>query len=522
GGPRKMLRMNTSATGDFYLSLTGPSPVRGSVIGKISNNTISASTKDLYVDLATVWRLLPPQRDLIFAGGFAEAELEISGSLSDPEFFGTIQGNSVCIQVPHYVARDIRPVPFTAVVDGNEIRLDPTPVSVGLGAGTASGWFRFDRWIPNIFKLDINVPPQTPIPFGFDITGFMANGYTSGDLTLAMENLVFSVSGDLYANNTEIWLNTDEVTKAQQNMDLYTGNAAPVVVNLNVKTGPTVEFLWPNANIPILRLNPDMGTNVKITADSQTRQFTLNSDVKIRSGEIYYFERSFYIRSGTLTFRENELRFNPLLTVRAEARDRNDDGPVIITMFVDNAPLLSFTARFESQPSLSQNEIFALLGQNLTGSQVDEATGNIQRAFLGSSADLLAQFVVVRQAEREIRRITRLDMFSIRTQLLQNFVFSATGIKQTPVDRSAGVGNYFDNTTVFLGKYIGTDMFAQAMLALRYDEYRTTYGGLKFEWDIGIELQSPIVNIRWDFVPSHPENWWVDDNSITITYSKTF
>ena len=520
GGPRNMLRLYTGSGGNFSASLSAPSPVCGSVIGNISGNTIHAFSSDLYVDLEKLGRLLPPQPDLLLAGGYATAELEIRGSLQDPEFFGLLRGNSVRLQVPNFVTRDIRLVPFTAPIDGNEIHVNQVKATVGTGTATAKGWFRFDRWLPGIFQLDISVPPQTPVPFGFDITGFLASGNASGNLTLAADGGVLSVSGDLYANDSEIGLNTDEVIYAQ-NAALMANADPPVIVNMTVKTGPSVEFLWPSSRFPILRLNPDMGTVVNVSADSQTGQFSLNSDVKIRSGEILYFERSFYIRSGTLSFNENELRFDPLLTVRAEARDQNSDGPVIISMIVDNAPLLSFTARFESRPSLSQMEILSLLGQNIIGTQPADGS-SMQLAFLGSLTDLTAQFAVVKQMERQIRRFTRMDMFSFRTQLLQNAIFTATGLTQIPVDRIAGVGNYFDNTTVFFGKYIGADMFAQTMLSLRYDEYKTTSGGLSFEWDVGIELQSPLFNIRWDFMPTRPENWWVSDNSITLTWSKTF
>jgi hypothetical protein len=385
----------------------------------------------------------------------------------------------------------------------------------------ASGWFRFDRWIPNIFNIDINVPEETAIPFGFDITGFLAHGDASGDLRLSMEDLVFDVTGDLYANNTEISVNSDEIIQAQK-MDMFSQTIVPVTLGINVTTGPKVEFLWPSAEFPILRANPDLGTKVRVSADTQARQFSLNSEIKIRGGEIFYFERSFYIRQGTLSFRENEIQFDPRLSARAEVRDRTDEGPVTISMIVENAPLLTFTARFESSPPLSQMDIFALLGQNLTGTQVDESSGAIQRAFLSSTSDFLAQFYVVRRLERQIRDFLQLDMFSVRTPVLQNAVFRATGLQQDPVDRISGVGNYFDNTTVFLGKYIGADMFVQSMLSLRYDENQTSFGGLKFEPDIGVELQSPLFSIRWDFVPTHPENWYVNDNSITLTWSRSF
>jgi hypothetical protein len=521
GGPKNMFRLEVDRDGNFYLGLSNPFPVRGSVTGSISNRFIDAHVSDLYVDLGSLWEFIPPVPELALAGGYVNGSLDIRGSLDDPEFFGAARATSVRIRVPNYITRDIRPIPFNIVIEGNEIRFGPIPATVGGGAGTVEGWFRFDRWIPNIFDMDIYVPRDTPIPFGFDITGFLAKGDVSGQLQLSMENLVFDISGDLYANNTEIGLNTDEITRAQ-GVDIFSSTILPVTLNLKIITGPTVEFLWPSSDFPILRANPDMGTVVEVNLDTPARQFSLNSDVKIRGGEIFYFERSFYIRQGTLSFHENELQFTPQLTARAEARDRSDEGPVTISMIVENAPLLSFTARFESSPPLSQMEIFELLGQNLTGAQVDESTGGIQRAFLNSSSDLLAQFTVVRRLERYVRNFLHLDMLSARTQVLQNAFFRAAGIQQTPVDMNSGVGNYFDNTTVFLGKYIGADMFIQSMLSMRYDENKTTFGGLSFEPDVGVELQTPLFSIRWDFIPTHPENWYVNDNSITLTWSRSF
>ncbi|MDR2480201.1 MAG: translocation/assembly module TamB domain-containing protein [Treponema sp.] len=521
GGPRNMLRLRIDRDGNLYAGLSSPFPVRGTLTGSISRNTINVRSGDLYVDLAELWKLLPKQvPDIELAGGYVNAVVDIRGSLADPEFFGTARGSSVRLRVPHYITQDIRPIPLNIAITGNEMSFGPAAASVGRGAGTVSGWFRFDRWIPNTFNIEIQVPRDTPVPFGFDITGFIARGDASGKLVLSMSNMILDISGDLTASNTEISVNADEINRAR-NMELFADTANPVTVNMNVTTGSSVEFLYPSS-MPMLRAAPDMGTRVHVTADSLARQFSINSDVKIRSGEIFYFERSFYIRSGTLTFRENEFRFDPRLTARAEVRDRTADGPVTISMIADNAPLLAFTPRFESNPVLSQMEIFAMLGQSFTGNQIDETTGTLQQPFLGSLTDLAAQFAVVRQLERQVRNFMRLDMFSFRTQALQNALFYATGIRQNPVDRNAGVGNYFDNTTVFLGKYIGEDMFVQSMLSMRYDANKASFGGLSFEPDIGVELQSPLFNIRWDFVPTHPENWYVNDNSITLTWSKTF
>jgi hypothetical protein len=530
GGPNEMIRLQLSDSGDFYAGLSNPSPIRGSLAGTIRSNAIDARSPDLYVDLPALWKLVPSVPDFALTGGYVTASVDIRGPLGDPDFFGSARGNSVKIQVTQFVPRDIQPVPFDVAIEGNEMTFGPVEAVVGAGMGTVNGWFRFDRWIPNIFSMDIQVPPETPIPVAFDIGGFIANGQAAGKLNLSMRDLVLFVTGNVTAQDTEITLNTDELTSAQ-NADLFL-SPFPVTVDMDVTTGPKVEFAWPTTKFPILRAFADMGTNVRVAVDTLSRRFSITSDVRIRSGEIFYFERNFYIRNGVLSFNENEVNFAPRITARAEVRDQTDKGPVTISLIVENAPLFNFTARFESNPPLSQMEIFSLLGQSLTGAPEDESGGTIRRAFLNSTADVLAQWQVVRRLERNIRDFLNLDMFTVRTQILQNAIFRATGLHD-PVDRIDSVGNYFDNSTVFLGKYFGPNVFGQAMVALRYDKNRVTFGGITpggvalgggilLEANFGVEIRNPLFNIRWDFVPLHPENLFIQDNSISLLWSWSF
>ena len=527
GGPRNMIRLQVDNNGNFYAGLSSPSPVRGTAVGNISGNTINVTCNDLYIDMAGIFTYLLPQSKTIYlTGGYVNASVEIRGSLSDPEFFGSARGTSLRFMIPSYIPVELRPIPCNAVIEGNEITFGPVSASVGKGAGYVSGKFTIDRWIPNIFDINIAVPRETPIPYSFGISGFTASGDVSGKMTVSMENQVIDVSGELYANNSVLGMNKFNRPR-ERNSD-----STPTVVDLMISTGPVVEFFYPDSKFPILRANPDMGTKFHVTADTLTQQFTLTSDIKIRGGEIFYFERNFYIRSGQLVFRENELRFAPRLTARAESRDRNENGPVTISLIAENAPLFDFTARFESSPPLSQMEILTLMGQSLTGSQTDD-TGANQRekamAFVNSGADMLAQFTVGRWVERQVRNFFQLDMFSFRTQIAQNLFFNAfPGTMQQPVDRNGVLGNYLlDNTTLLGGKYIGQDLFLQGMLSMRYDANKDTFGGLAFQQNYGFELEGPVVNnynfrIRWDFSPEHPENWYANDNAITFTFSRSF
>ncbi|GHT63083.1 hypothetical protein FACS1894110_00080 [Spirochaetia bacterium] len=518
GGPNDMIRFRLSDAGDFYAGFSNPSPIRGSVIGSITRDTIDAQAQDIYIDFPALWAFIPSNRNITMVGGYATASVQIRGPLGDPEFFGTAHGQSIRLRVPRFLDQDIRPVPITVTIEGNEMTFDPLPAAVGDGMGMVSGWFRFDRWIPNIFSLDIEVPQDAPIPFKFDLSGVLAEGIVSGTMNIAMEDRTLSVTGDLIPEQTDISLDFAERAALARQQDTNI-RRIPTVVDIGVTAGKKIQFLWPDRKFPILQAYADTGAQVRITSDTLTQRFSFIGDVKLRNGELFYFERSFYIRNGMISFNEDEQSFDPRLTVRAETRDRSSEGPVTIAMVVDNAPLRSFTARFESTPALSQMEINSLLGQSITGAGEG---GSVNNAFmLVAGADILGQFPIFRRWQRVVRDFLRLDMLSFRTQVVQNAVFQLTGL-QDPVDRNNVVGNYFDNTSFSIGKYVGSDMFIQGGVSARYDANKVELGGYTFEPDFGIDLQSPLGNFRWNLSPVHPESWFISDVSFTWTWTMSF
>jgi hypothetical protein len=546
GGPGEMLRMQIAGDGAFYASFANPAPFRGSVVGVVTGKTIDVRTTNFYVDLGSLWRFIPGKDIINVPGGIVDISAEIRGSLGDPEFFGTAWVDGLRLSVPGFLRSDIEPVSAAITLEGNEMSFGPISARVGGGSGMASGWFRFDRWAPIVFSIDVQVPDETPIPFGVDIAGIQADGDASGHLVLSMEDLVLRVNGDLTGNNTEIHLDTQEFSwQAQESAQPpeLAGTAlpvppreqaefsgGPVVADLHIATGPKVEFVYPSRDFPVVRANAEAGTMIRITSDSLSGRFTVDGDVAIRNGEIFYFQRSFYIQEGILSFNETNEQFDPRISARAEARDRTNDGPVTISMIVDSSPLRSFTPRLESNPPLSQFEILSLLGQNFAGTPSEDPNESI-RSMVYASGDFLTQFYAVRRVERVVRDFIHMDMFSIRTQFLQNALIQLTGL-QDPVDRNVGLGNYFDNTTVFLGKYFGPDIFGQAMLSFRYDENRTTFGdisqsgltlggGVSLEAELGVELRGPLFDIQVNFAPRRLENMFVDDLSFTLLWKRS-
>ncbi|MDR0568671.1 MAG: translocation/assembly module TamB domain-containing protein [Spirochaetaceae bacterium] len=527
GGPQNMLRFTMTENGNFYAGFSRPFPVRGTVIGTINlkDSVIDAQTQNLYIDLTALWRFVPSsvKNTLTINGGFASASVRIAGSLLDPEFFGRVHGNGVRLGVPQFLTVDVSPAPMTITLEGNEMFFGPIPAAVGLGQGEVTGNFRFDRWVPDTFNLDIRVSREQAVPVAFDIQGIIASGKASGALKLAMADRIMTASGDITADETEITLNSEELTELKQNPE---PQSLPVefAVDLTVRAGRKLEFIWPNAEWPIIQATLEMGNSVHLTSNSLTRHYAIVGDVNIRSGEIFYFERSFYIRRGKLSLNENENRFEPRLSVRAEVRDQISSGPVVIAMYVDDAPLESFTPRFESTPPLSQTEIIALLGQSLAGIPAEEGAKADPFTFIASTADILAQTQVYRLIQRGIRNFFPfLDMLSFRTQVLQNFLIVEYR-RRTAVDEinTIGIGNYLDNTSVFIGKYITPDMFFQSMLSLRQSENRLAMQGLTLqslaiETDFGIELRLPVFDIQLNVGLFHLEEQFIKDISFSLS-----
>ena len=64
------------------------------------------------------------------------------------------------------------------------------------------------------------------------------------------------------------------------------------------------------------------------------------------------------------------------------------------------------------------------------------------------------------------------------------------------------IGNFFDNSTVYIGKYIGSALYVDAMLNMSASDYVDTEylstGNLLFQPEFGLELELPVMNIRWD------------------------
>jgi hypothetical protein len=519
GGPKDMLDAQIDLGGTFYLNLTSPSPVIGIITGELNNNNIYADTSNLYVDLKKLWTYFPTlTNSVVCTDGFALADIHISGNVLDPNMYGIARGYGVKMTVPGYLGAEIGPSPVTLHLSDNEMSFEPFLAPVGNGEAFLTGSFYFDRWAINDLNINIEVSPNKPIPYAVDIVGISASGLASGTLSIELNDINnLSIIGSLVGSNSTITLDIVSAEKQQEfGVPAEDGNFN-ILTDITIQAASRVEFLWPSRDNPILRATANVGDTFRITGDTLSGKSSLVGNIGLRGGELFYFQRSFYIREGELVFHENEINFDPHISAVAETRDQSNEGPVTISIIIDNQSLLSFTPIIQSDPPLSQVEILSIMGDTMIG-PFDEETDQSLRPFLASTTDLLTQFFLVRRVETRLRDLLHVDMLSARTQAIQNAIFG-TILEPEEGKRETTAWNYFDNTTLFIGKYITQDMFIQSMMSTSYNKNQSENNGWNFDLFIGLELSSPLFNIRAEMNPDvlNTQNLWIPSARISLS-----
>ncbi len=138
-------------------------------------------------------------------------------------------------------------------------------------------------------------------------------------------------------------------------------------------------------------------------------------------------------------------------------------------------------------------------------------------------SDYLAQNWILRPFEQKVRQVLNLDMFSVRTQIIQNVIaqkWLAYNI------------NPLDNTSVSLGKYLGNDIFLEILVRLQQpipqglvDQSSTLTGpgmSLQPDLELSMEWATPFFLLDWSFIPQHPGSLFLSDNSLSFSWRYSY
>ena len=499
-------------------------PLKFSLDGSIKKDALDLRLTDLRADIKRIWDITGLDY-VIFHEGALTGDLAIGGKPLEPEFTCKLEGRDIKVSSPQYAPEIFGPVALDIIADGTALEV---PYTV-LKGPSADLWARctaeFSGWIPEDVAVQCGTLGTKKGVMKTDNLLFKADGFAGCTIDLNITPSRIGLYGSAAFDSGYFVFKFNDLDKF---IAKYSNNGnIDFDMKLDVQLGHKAEFRWPTADFPILRALVPTEAPLTLTVNGNTGDFSMKGDVKMRGGEVFYIKRSFYIREGNINFADTGKEVDPRITLRAEIRDRDESGePIRLILTAKDQPLFEFNPTLNSDPPRSSNEIMQLLGQVAIG---DTGKDNTWQNLLVSSSDILAQIGFLKKSESKIRDFLGLDAFSFRTLLLQNAIFG--NLFNINKNTTLTMSNYLDNTSVYIGKYFGSAIYADALLHLsHYDSKslknssskRPVYKNLLFQPEVGLEMATPFFLLRWSVAPTNPETLFVGDAALTFSWKYSY
>ena len=509
-----------STEGKLQVMMDVPDLIKGNVDGEFSTKDCAIKFSNLEVNLENVCSYLHIDNTVLVQKGVLQGYVNLLGSFSDPDLRGAVKIINPRIILPTFCTDPISGSTMLATITKDEIKIventynvkDKKKISFG-------GEIYLNKWKLDHIEAKVGTINKEQVYGGFNISTFKVWGDVDFKVDLYYENNVLNVKGDFFGENIDFTTGVSNVTGfslLNVNKPKKPEGKLKVVAELDIDLGTHVTFNFD----PILRcvLFPD--SKIKAFIDQQIDMYQLIGTVKIKSGDIAYLNRNFYIKEGSVKLNPEDFS-DPQITLTAETREKDDNGDnVRIILTATNQYLKNFYPSFSSIPPKSESQLRNLMGQ------VAIADSENPASFIFAASDYAIQSTVLRKAENKLRDFMKFDIFSLRTNILQNTL--NTGIFNSS-EKQLTLGTILDNSTIYIGKYLESSIYIDAMLHVSFEDKFTNNiteaGDLLFQPEIGFELDSPFANIRWNFAPdinAMLNNQFVPASSVTLSWKWAF
>ena len=515
--------------GNLDFSLRNPLFVAGKIKGKLVGDNIDATISDIALDMGRVGQLT--RFDYFFPlAGFGSGTLRMTGPLRNPDLWGVMKVTDLYFAVLS-IPEIMGPADADLHFQGKDINMLPVLLADKKNRTYVKCSFLLESWALDYFKVDISSFGNTKrgLKISDTFCGIDVDGYVLGDISISGISDSIMIDGDITVNNCIINLSQNNNYNGfeSQSMTEY-------IVNLNVTSGTGVEFFWPTKKLPVLRAFASKGQHVQVQYDSSINQFDIDGNVAFRGGDIFYFSNNFFIRDGLLVLNENQDKFDPLITVNAECRTATRNNQKVKLLFImENTPLSHFQPRIEAVPSLSQAELYELMGDTLMGGNVSDEERNTMATLANAGASGTQLIGILRPFERSVKDFLNVDIFAIRAQLNEKVFNDQRNAEKSSGDmKRVGSNTVFRNIDVFFGKYFGEYFFLDTTIrfsawdfdTFEYYEYNMpTFFNMYLESEINLEVNTPlfILNLglypKWGKMPD-----FLMDTTIGLSWRFTF
>lgn len=497
--------------GSMQVSVNSKNYFSFNVSGFSNSNDTNVEVQNINVNLSNVFSCFDIKDFLVVDTGTLEGAVTILNSFDDPVLFGTLLVSDPSIKLPTIIPNKISAPETLITIANNEIQVQDTEYFVkGSNSANVGCTVYMNKWNVDHTDVTVRTSSKDAVKVAMVTPGVSLIGDIICNLKLEIEAKDLNVTGSIAGENIDLTSNLSSVSTSdfssdsnvRADLDIILGNHA----SLNLD--------------PLLRAVFVPNTHINLKMDQEENLYEIDGELKIKSGDIAYLNRNFYIKEGSIKFNKEDVT-NPLVTINAETRERDDEGQMVtILLSVENQYLLNFTPKFSSIPAKSENELRLLLGQIIV------ADSNTAANFIFAAGDYAIQTAVIRKAENKLREVMNFDIFSLRTNVLQNAYILNTTVNS---NNRITFSNFLDNSTVYMGKYFGSNIYLDFMFHINYENYAgkgfMSSENLIYQPELGLEMESPFGNIRWNIAPdinALMKNRFVPSTSVTLSWKFTY
>ena len=506
--------------GRFDMAMHHPLPLQLHAEGELGGEYVDINIRNASAIVSQAPRLLD-LGFLRFTDGSATGNARIFGPSSDIKMYGTFFARGARLLVS-YVPYEIGPVNSFIVMQGNELSIARLFAPVGDESGAYfTARFVFGSGILTEFVIDIETPEGTTVPLAYDFNVLEVDAYASGNMQLLGNPDGLTIRGDIVGESGIVLLARTGGGGAQS-----ADGGTPPVIDLTIRSGEQLELRWPSVRFPILRAFPQLGETITFRISENSNLFQLDGTVNFRSGEVFYYDRNFLIREGSVAMTEIGGKIDPLLNLRAEIRELATNGPVSIYLIIEDDFLSQLAPRLEAIPALTPAEIASLLGSNIYSSDQASSTTAANTAFQ-LAGDAITRLTLLNDFENSLRDLlVFFDLFTIRTQIFQNVLLDALNFGDPLFATNVNsITRYLNNTNLFLGKYWADYLYFEILIGLRSNQQGAVIPDidrdLALDTEVVFELQSPVGVLRWNVGPEFEEGLRIN-SALELSWSFSY
>lgn len=520
-------------TMSFDITIFNNEILHGHASGHFSADDINIQLDDINFNLASINWLYPSPLVTFDNPAWVYGDFILYGSIDDSHLYGQggthgfdmrvwwvkdaylHLGDTEVTVVDNHASTSMTPVVVVDEDDG-DLHRGFAVAQAQLSNADILEYYDIEVWVPEGETIFIHAPVYSQ--------GIQIKADVSGHFKLTSDLKKNNLSGELDLYNAVLSIGIDDIPEWWGPSRFEVRNEYDVTLRENCS------FVMPLGPNPILQAYFDEDCSFHFLYDSVSRERAFNGTLSFRSGEIYYFQKNFFITEGSIIFPSSGSDMsNARLNLRARLRDYNSEGEKVdIYLVLNNSSLSSFNPTFESTPQMNIEEIMQILGSSILPSSAYNGTNLASFAsILTSGMDVLNRMGVINTTgysdlSAAIREGLGVDIFSLKTNILQNFIIDT--IFSSSYNLSP-LATYLNNTSIYIGKYMTKSLYLQIMFYLQAvekgrNENSFLSNDLSLDLEISLEWENPLGTITFFTTPQNMTLYSIMDN-FGISYSKT-